>query len=208
MTSLRASRSLCHLSHHARGGVGPAIVALALALGVPALGCGASGPEAQSAKKLNLPKWDGVLRDLFSNEVEPAAMGLGAPKVASRTDRTLWARATASDVVGRARIQTVTVDRRAGVETYRLGIQFATPTLASPRTDDTTFELTITPSDPAYGMVKALDTRVQGKTFVAFVKRFAGADDEIEVHFYLSPDSADVAKVIQEAVAVQEVSRQ
>lgn len=189
-------------------------VGLSLALpfaiaATPALGgCAATTPDADTAAKLNLPRWDGQLRELFPNEIDPAALGLGAAKAVSRTDRTLWARATTSDVVGRARVQTVTVDTRIGVDTYRIGIEFATPTLATPKTTESTFELTIAPSDPAYGMVKALDNRLQGKTFVAFVKRFAGADDEIEVHFYLSPDSADVAKVIQEAVAVQEVSHQ
>ena len=183
------------------------VVASCLFAAVPSIGC-ASTPDAESARKLNLPKWDGSMRDLFPNEIDPAALGLGAPKKASRTDRTLWARATTADVVGRARVQTVTVGSRGGVETYQIGIQFASPTLATPKTDLTTFELTIGPSDSAYGMVKALDSRMQGKIFVAFVKRFVGADDEIVVHFYLSPDSADVASVIQEAVAVQEVSHQ
>ncbi len=148
------------------------------------------------------------MRELFPNEIEPAALGLGAAKKASRSDRTLWARATTADVVGRARVQTVTVGSRGGIETYQLGIQFASPTLAMPKTEEKTFELTIGPNDSAYGMVKALDSRMQGRIFVAFVKRFAGADDEVVVHFYLAPDSADVASVIQEAVAVQEVSHQ
>jgi hypothetical protein len=55
--------------------------------------------------------------------------------------------------------------------------------------------------------VRALDTGLQGRTFVGFVKRFAGTDDEVDVHFYLAPDSADVAAVVQEAVAIQEVSK-
>ena len=183
------------------------------ALSLAAAGC-SEEPAAQAPQRVPLPRWQGQLKDLYPNEIDPVALGFGAvdtSKAASqkwRGDRVLWARSTSADIVGRARVQTVTVDTRAGTETYRLGIQFASPTLATPRLGDyTPIELTVSPSDSAYGMVKALDTRMQGKTFVAFVKRFAGPDDQIEVHFYLSPDSNDVAKAVQEAVAVEEVSK-
>lgn len=178
-------------------------------------GCAADEPEVQAPKRGPLPKWQGQLRDLYPNEIDPSALGFGVAETNVKgaptkwhNDRVLWARSTSADIVGRVRIQTVTVDTRKGTDTYRLGVQFATPTLSTPTFDDyATVELTVSPSDSAYGMVKALDTRMQGKTFVAFVKRFAGPDDEIEVHFYLSPDSSEVAKAVQEAVAVEEVSK-
>jgi hypothetical protein len=37
------------------------------------------------------------------------------------------------------------------------------------------------------------------------LKRFRGRDDAIEHHFHLSADSADVAKVVQESVALKEM---
>jgi hypothetical protein len=177
-------------------------------------GC-TSSPEPQTASQLNLPKWEGDMRLLYPNEIDPAAFGLTGAKPATRGDRVLWARATTSDIVGRARIRTVNLASRAGVDVYQLGIEFANPPLAAPRITETRFELSVAPTDEAYGMLKTHDmTLADGrnaltdKTFVACVKRFAGADDQIEVHFYLYPDSADVAKVIQEAVAVEEVQRQ
>ncbi len=168
-------------------------------------GCGATeGPGPVSARASGLPPWQGTPKDLFGDEIDSAALGFIPPKN-PRKDQSLWARSTASEVVGRVRVQTVTVDSRGGDATYHLGIRFAEPVLAG-SIPDREFELTIEPRDPAYGLVKALDTGLQGKTFVGFVKRFASPEDEVEVHFYLAPDSAEVASVVQEAVAVREVS--
>jgi hypothetical protein len=172
-----------------------------------AVGCsGAEGSAPTSAHAAGFPPWQATDKDLFDDEIDPAALGFVPPKN-PRKDQTLWARSQAAEVVGRVRVQTITVDSRGGDATYHLGLQFAEPPLASKNVAERTFEVTIEPRDPAYGLVKALDTGFQGKTFVGFVKRFAGADDEVEVHFYLGPDSAELASVVQEAVAVQEVSK-
>lgn len=161
----------------------------------------------QSARASGLPAWQGTFKELFADEVDPSAMGI-IPAKNPRKDKILWVRAQASEVVGRVRVQTVTVDSRGGDSTYHLVLRFAEPPLSAPKLTDRDFEVTIDPSDPAYGLVKALDTSLQNKTFVGFVKRFAGVDDEVEVHFYLAPDSAEVAAAVQEAVAVSEVSKQ
>ncbi|MBK8938964.1 MAG: cobalamin ABC transporter substrate-binding protein [Polyangiaceae bacterium] len=184
----------------------------ARALGVAALAlftaaCSPSGPgPAGPAKTLGLPLWQGPERELFGDEIDPAALGILPPKP-PRKDQTLWARSQRAEIVGRVRVQTVTVDSRLGQATYHLGLQFANPLLAESKLEDRTFEVTIEAGDPSYGLVKAQDTALQGKTFVGFVRRYAGQDDEIVNHFYLAPDSADVAAVVLEAVAVQEVSR-
>jgi hypothetical protein len=182
------------------------LLVLTAAVGPFAGGCGAAEGEGPvSARASGFPPWQGNDKDLFGDEIDSAALGFIPPKN-PRKDQTLWARSTASDVVGRVKVQTVTVDTRGGDATYHLGIRFAEPVLAGSKVPDREFELTIQPRDPAYGLVKALDTGLQGKTFVGFVKRFASAEDEVEVHFYLAPDSAEVAAVVQEAVAVREVS--
>jgi hypothetical protein len=185
----------------------PIFAALCLVVVAGATGC----PETidvpvGEAKTLGLPAWQGTDKDLFGDEIDPAALGILPPKP-PRKDQALWARAQQADIVGRVRVQTVTVDSRAGQATYHLGLQFANPTLAETKLEDRTFEVTVDIRDPAYGLVKAQDTGLQGRTFVGFVKRFAGADDEIENHFFLAADSADVAAVVQEAVAVKEVNR-
>lgn len=169
------------------------------------VGCTEDGPGPQSAKNLGLPPWTGPARDMFADEIDPSAMGILPAKPAHK-DQALWARAQQADIVGRVRVQTVTVDSRGGDGTYHLVLRFANPLLAASRLEERDFEVTVDATDPSYGLVKAQDTGLQGKTFVGFLKRFGAADDEVHVHFYLAADSADVAAVVQEAVAVQEVT--
>ena len=173
-----------------------------------------SGPDAQ-APKASLPVWQGEFRELYPNQIDPAAFDMVGHTAATRGDKILWARSTSADVVGRAHIRTVSRQTRSGVEVYILGIEFENPPLATPRVNQSTFELIVAPNDEAYGMLKTQDfTKPDGhnalsdRSFVAFVKRFAGPDDQIDVHFYLYPDAKDVAEVVQEAVAVEEVRTQ
>ncbi|MBL9020948.1 MAG: cobalamin ABC transporter substrate-binding protein [Myxococcales bacterium] len=170
-------------------------------------GCaGADSPEPQSAKTLGLPNWVGTDKELFDDQIDPSALGL-MPSQLGRRDETLWARAQQAEIIGRVRVQTVTVDSRGGDSTYHLGLRFANELLGPTDLEDRDFEVTIEPRDPAYGIAKALDTGLHGRTFVGFLKRFAGADDQVEVHFFLAPDSAEIAKAVQEAVAIKEVRK-
>jgi hypothetical protein len=174
--------------------------------GLGGASCSSSKPPVGAAKKLGLPAWTGTDRDLFGDELDPSALGILPPKPA-RKDQVLWARSQQAEVVGRVRVQTVTVDSRGGQGSYHLGLRFAQPLLAPTNLEEREFEVTVEPGDLSYGLIKAQDTGLQGRTFVGFIKRFAGADDEIEIHFYLAPDSAEVAAVVQEAVAVEEVTK-
>ena len=170
-------------------------------------GCaGADTPEPESAANLGLPNWVGTDKELFDDQIDPAALGL-MPSSSGRRDETLWARAQQAEIVGRVRVQTVTVDSRGGDSTYHLGLRFANELLGPTALEEREFEVTIEPRDPAYGIAKALDTGLHGRTFVGFLKRFAGADDQVDVHFFLAPDSAEIAKAVQEAVAIKEVRK-
>jgi len=187
-----------------------ATAAFAVWLASTSTGC-SSNPNAQGPKA-NLPVWQGDFQLLYPNQIDPAAFDMTEGVKASKADKVLWARSTTADVVGRAHIRTVSRPRHAGTEVYVLGLEFENPPLAAPKVNQSEFELTVAPTDEAYGMLKVHDvTRADGhnalsdQSFVAFVKRFAGPDDEIDVHFYLYPDSKDVASVVQEAVALEEV---
>ena len=178
-----------------------------VAAGAFLAGCaGEEGSGPKSAKALGLPNWVGTDKDLFDDQIDPAALGFMPGKTA-RKDEILWARAQASEITGRLRIQTVTVDSRGGDARYHLGLRFANQLLAPTDLEEREFEVTIDVRDPAYGVAKALDTGLQGRTFVGFLKRFAGADDQVEVHFFLAADSAEVAAAVQEAVAIKEVRK-
>jgi hypothetical protein len=181
----------------------PAHFLLVCALGLGQAGCGEAAD--QTFGRAQYPAYDVAMRTFYPNEIDPAALGLGAVR-SPRPDRAMWGRAVTADLDGRARIGTVTAETRLGEVVYRIGLEFANPPLAPPKVNEARWEITVTSGDPAYGFVRAFDSGLRGKIFVAFVKRFAGKDDEPDVHFYLAPDSADVAKVVQEAVALQEMT--
>jgi hypothetical protein len=169
-----------------------------------AVSCAGSDLPVGEAKKLGLPPWKATDKDLFGDELDPAALGI-LPPSPPKKDQALRARSQQAEVVGRVRVQTVTVDTRGGQASYHLGLRFASPLLAPTELEERDFEVSVEAGDPSYGLVKAQDTGLQGRTFVGFIKRFAGVDDEIEIHFFLAPDSAEVAAVVQEAVALKEV---
>lgn len=185
-----------------------AALALATTAAVAA-GC-SSAVESPVTPNAALPKWDAQMRELYPDQIDPAVLGLMAPKPASRADRVLWTRATNADVVGRASVTTLDSSRRGrtGDLTYALTVTFDDPPLARPRVDQRHFQLTIDPTNQSYGMVNVLGDRIKERKFVAVVKQFAGPDDQIDVHFYLYPVSAGFEEVIQEAVAVEEVRDQ
>ena len=172
-----------------------------------ASGCSSgAGAEPASASNLGLPPWQGTDRDLFGDEIDPSALGI-VPNKPARKDQTLWARAQQADIVGRVRVKTFTRVPRAGDYSYEIGLEFANQLLAPSKLDDRTFIVTVEIGDPAYGLVRAQDEALLERTFVGFVKRFVGADDTIANHFYLAADSAEVAAVVQEAVAIKEVAQ-
>jgi hypothetical protein len=179
------------------------LAALTLALG--GAGCGPSVP-AKPAVAAGLVKWEGRAQQIFDDNIDPAAVGLTMEGPSPRADAFLRERAQTADVVARVRVQTVTVDSIGEQQTYHLNIQVGVPTLTEAKVQDRSFELSIKPSSGAFGIAKAFDARLRGRTFVGFVKRYASEEGEIEVHWHLSPDTAEVVQAVKEAVALREIS--
>jgi hypothetical protein len=178
------------------------------ALLAPLPGCADAAPEAKAPDGASLPRWEGHARELFDDNIDPAAVGLSMDGPSPRSDPFLRERSQTAAVTARVRVQTVTVDSVGEQKTYHLGVQVGTPTLTVARVPDRSFELAIKPTSLAFGIARAFDARLRGSTFIGFIGRFQGEDGEVEVHFHLSPDSAEVASAIKEAVALQELSGQ
>lgn len=181
-------------------GLGVAVAA------VSTLGCELGG-SARSAADRPLGRWEGHEVEVFDDNIDAAALGLSLDGTGARGDPLLRERAQMSDFVGRVRVQTVTVDKVSDSVSFHLVIQATAPPLATPRVADTSFELRIRPSSAAYGLAKSFDSRLRGLAFIAFVRRYASADGEPELHFHLSGDSPEVAAAVKEAVALSELSR-
>jgi hypothetical protein len=193
---------LTKLAHHAARA---AVLALGLA-GLSGLtgACEPSQPAREGSA--GLPKWEGRAREVFDDNIDPAAVGLSLDGPSPRSDAHLRERAQTADVVARVRVQTVTVDSIGEAQTYHLGIQVGIPTLTPAKVPDRSFELSIKPQSAAFGIAKSFDARLRGQTFIGFVKRYGTDDGEVAVHWHLAPDTAEVAAAVKEAVALREIS--
>lgn len=174
---------------------------------VSAAACG-DGGEVRSPSALGLGPWNERARYIFDDNIEPAAVGFTMDAPSARGDRFLRERAQTAELVARLKVRTVTIDTIGDESTYHLGVEIVPPVLVpNPRLKDTSMELVIRAASPAHGIAKALDQRMQGTTFVGFVHRFASPDGtETELHWHLSPDTADVLDAVKEAVVLGEAS--
>ncbi len=167
--------------------------------------CGPSTPGAEGPGGEGLPLWEGHAREVFDDGIDAAAVGLSLETSSARSDRYLRERAQTADIVARVRVQTVTAESMGNDTRYHLSVQIGVPQLRKPRIPDLSVDLLIRSTSPSYGVAKAFDTRLQGRTFIGFLSRFAGTDGEPAFHFHLSPDTADVAAAVQDAVAIGEM---
>jgi hypothetical protein len=176
---------------------------LAVAFLLPACG-GASqrGPGSpQSAQ--DFPPYAGSAAQLFDDRIDPMAVGLADVSDNPRTDPILRARAQNAEVVGRTRVSTVTVDSVGGKPVYRLKFTFAEAPVVSRFSPDQ-IEVSVKDDSPAFGIVKWLDTKLIGHSFVGFFHRFAGSVEPV-VRFHLSPDDPQVISAVRDASALSEL---
>jgi hypothetical protein len=182
--------------------------ALALGVAVCALtpGCGAGALNAGEGSANALSAWDEHAQNVFDDNIEPAAVGLTMDATNPRSDPLLRERARSAEMVARLNVSTVTVETLAQKVTYRLVVQVVPPPFNTPTISDTSFELVVGPGARSYGITRAFDTRLRGTSFIGFLRRFAGEGGEPAVHWHLSPDSAEVAAAVRDALALAELS--
>ncbi len=143
---------------------------------------------------------------LFDDRIDPNAVGLADVAATPRTDPVFKARAQAAEAVARVRVATLSVDSAASKPIYRVSlVQVAGGVVAQRGLTDERIEIVVRTDSPAFGVVKWLDTRLIGKTFVGFFHRYGGTDD-VELRFHLSADSPDVFAAAHEAAALREFS--
>src|SRR5262245_3601882 len=135
-----------------------AALLLVVGLTTGTMGCEAT-PAPAAPVAANVPRWDGRLRELFDDNIDPAAVGLSMEGPSPRSDPFLRERAQTSELAARVRVQTVTVDSVGEQVTYHLGIQVGVPTLTEAKIPDRNFELSIRSTSGAFGIAKAFDAR-------------------------------------------------
>jgi hypothetical protein len=173
-------------------------------LAVFALALSCSGSSGPSGSRQTFPPYSGESTKLFDDRIDSASVGLADVVSKPRADPVLRARAQSAEAVARVRVATVTVDVSGGKPAYHLNLAIVEP-LSRRRFNEKSVEIFVGSDSPAFGIVKWLDTRLMGHTFIAFFRRFAGPDDAV-VRFHFSADNAEVLAAVRDADTVSEVA--
>ena len=161
--------------------------------------CG--GPDAVAPLR-TLAAYEGRSLTLFDDAIEASAVGLNLDDAStSRTDAITRERTQVGDAVVRVRVETVTASADSDGTRYQITLR-PLATLAGTHAPTTTFTVMVDKRSAAIGIVKSFDTRLGGRTFIAFVREFE-SNDERRFHFHFAADTKDVAAAVQEAVDLQ-----
>jgi hypothetical protein len=172
-----------------------------LLLFVASVACG--GPDANSPSR-PLPPYEGHQTELFDDAIDPRAVGLNLDEARTpQTDAAVRERTQVGDAVVRAKVQTVTQKRNGDDVEYQLGFQ-TLEKLAGEHPPPDIFVVRFDKASPSAGIVRSLDARLGGKTFVVFVKEFKGPDGEPRFYAHLAADTKDVVAAVKDAVALSE----
>jgi hypothetical protein len=155
----------------------------------------------------DLPAWEKEMRDLFDDQINPAAVGLATEGTAPEADPLLRLRAQSAEVVARMKVSTITRGTAGAHTGYVLNLDVGRPLLMPGKLEDDSFELTVGPESPAFGMVQSIEHKLRDMTFIGFVKRFAGEDGP-QIHWHLTADSKPVGEAIHEVKVLEELAEQ
>lgn len=172
------------------------------ALVIGSAGCSSKRPA--NADDSGLEAWEGQLRELFNDEIHPAAVGLSMDAQSPARDPLLRLRTTNADVVARVKVQTVKVYSVGAKASYVLNVAVMPPPFTKPKIDEPQFELDIKQDSAVFGMVQSLDEHLREKQFIGFIRKFPGEDGPV-LHWHLTADTEDVAEVVHEASVLDEV---
>ncbi len=179
--------------------------------------CCGGAEEPARAPGPALPPYAGRETELFDDVIEPAAVGYqGAIEGASpKGDALLRERTQTGDAVVRARVVTVTSGPETQGDGWRLGLR-TLETIAGKRPPEGEFTFIVEGKAPAAGIVRMLEARLVGATFVVFVRTFVhahadeGAEpaddrDAAELHFHFAKDDKDELGAVRQASLLGEV---
>jgi hypothetical protein len=164
--------------------------AAAVAAVLAATGCGGEiGPPPATARAL--PPYTPNDARLFDDGVEARALGYSLGDTGSKDAKLLPERVGAADGVVRARVVTITSKTEDSGEGLQLSLR-ALETITGRQPPVGEFVVYAPARSSAVGLLKAIEGRLVGSTFVVFVRGFAaeGSDDGA-LHFHLAPDDQD-----------------
>ena len=165
-----------------------------------------SGPPATTPRGPVFDAYAGGWPTIFDDQIDPAAVGMSLSDAEPADDPQLRPRVLEAELVARVRVQTVTRESIGAQLRYLLTLEVGQPPLTKPRWETATIELRIEAGAPAFTLVRGLDERMRGQTFVGFFRRFDEGGPQPVVHFHLTTDSAEVARAVEQIDAFDALS--
>jgi hypothetical protein len=178
-------------------------LAAALFAGLLSL-CGASCGGANSGGRGPggpLPRYGGHSVELFDNGIEPRAFGYTLELTPTpRGDNLLRERTQTGDAVLRVRVVTITAKNEDSGPSWQIGLH-TLERLAGERPPDTDFTLQVSGTDSGAGILRSFESRMIGKTFVAFLREFArpNVEGESDTRFHMADDGKNELDAIRAA---------
>jgi hypothetical protein len=163
--------------------------------------CG--GPDANAPSR-PLPAYEGHQAELFDDAIDPRAVGLNLDEARTpQTDSAVRERTQVGDAVVRAKVQTITQRHDGEAVEYQLGLQVLEK-LGGEHAPPDEFVIRFDKTSPSAGIVRSLDARLGGKTFVVFVREFKDANGEPRFYAHFAADTKDVIAAVKDAMALSE----
>jgi hypothetical protein len=192
-----------------------AIFSLASGAALLCLCCEGVAQREAATPQTPLPSYDGRATQLFDDMIDPAAVGYGGSLIGTeqgrspKDDALLRERTQSGDAVVRARVVTVTSGADGQDSGWQIGLR-TLETVAGKKPLEGEFSFFVASKGPAAGVVRMLDARLVGSTFVVFVRAFeadgeAGAGPGSALHFHFAKDDKDELGAVREASLLGEV---
>jgi hypothetical protein len=178
-----------------RAGLWLATSALLAAAGCASQG---AGPRFDLEK---LPLHEGELAKLFDDTISPDALGLGvAPSANLQFNAAFRDRVQGADVISAVRITSVT-ERKSNEQSTMHTLRFELVRDFKGAFEEDLQELTVTHHmEQPHSVVSTVQGRARGRTMIGFWKRFRGKK-RVDVHFHFVPDTEEIHKALQGALA-------
>lgn len=178
--------------------------------------CGGIAERGATAPQTAFPAYEGRATQLFDDTIEPAAVGYGGiaqQGLVPTHDALLRERTQTGDAVVRARVVTVTSGDEGQDSGWQIGLR-TLETVAGKRAPEGDFSFFVASRGPAAGVLRMLDARLIGSTFVVFLRAFepeataageAGEAGRPTLHFHFARDDKDELGAVREASLLLEV---
>jgi hypothetical protein len=143
------------------------------------------------------------MAEAFPDHIDRGSLDTGSAPIVS-LDPMLRSRTQGADFIFRARVTAYRAERGLDGVNYHLSVVPVGPPVSGNAPDAGSFDLVVRSSNPFSAVVAGAGNNLVNRTFLAYLKRFAG-DRGPELHWYMSGESAELVASIRKTHLLMEV---